>query len=1363
MVNAVLYRVRISLVFILLALGFGQGYAQALSSYKHLSVRNGLSNNQVNAILKDSKGVMWIGTASGLNRFDGFSCKSFVNNDDSNSLTDSYITEIHELDNGNLLVCTGAGYVLLQRDNLSFSSVEELTKKWKLPADPNKIIIDQYKNAWCYVQGKGLYQYRPSDNSTYFYPFGKQEHCLPDGEIYCIREVQDGVLLGYSNCKLVWVNALTKNVVEVDEHLQDFYSKGSGYPEFQLLQDRNKNVWVVTTQGLHVYMHNTEKWVDSLESLGLKMEQPISTYENMLKCLTSDDLGNIYIGSDKTGLLKINLDSWSLTASQHKSEDSRSLCSNSVQSIFVADDGMLWVGTYKDGLSYHGPNIFTFQELGFKDIGCIAEYSDNCFWLGGSEGLWKFDKNTNKSEHFTKAQGLSSDVIVSLLQARSGDLWIGTFQGGLMKYANGRFSVYKYKNGDPSSLVNDNIWNIAEDQQGRIWIATLGSGVQCIDPVTGHSLAIYNDKNGLSNNFVSSIFVCRDGNILVGTSYGYDFINVKTGKVQSLFGNVSESRQITNNNVMHAIEDTRGLIWIGTRQGINILDRRKDSLYIFSEPENSIIRNQQISGIAEDKQHDIWLATSNGVVKVQVYKAEDSRGYSFRTIYYDELDGLQGREFNQRSVYCAKDGVVYLGGPGGLNFVNPTSIHTNVANPRVFFSDLLLFNEEIRINKEYNGHVILTKDLEELQTLTLDYSENVITFVLGTDNYNLPEKTSFMYKLDGFNDSWLVSERNQNRITYTNLAPGSYTLRIKTINGNGYVSENERILNLIITPPFWRSTWAYVLYVVLLLAFLLYIRHILLNRQKKQLQEEQQKQMAEKEMELNDMKMRFLTNASHELRTPLSLIISPVSMMLKEETDAKKHDQLAMIDRNANHLLNLVNQLIDATKSNGQNDELMLQSVDIVSYLRNITLSFKVLSEKNIDLNFHSDMKKLVMLFDEDKIGKVVNNLLSNAFKFTPREGKVDLGMTVLPKTTEEETDWLQITVADTGCGISDEDKKHIFERFYQAKNQKYNKVGGSGVGLNLAYEFVMLHGGKLSVADNPEGGSVFTVILPIKKSDVEEEDPLFDETDTAEKTVFESSVRLEDDDIRKYTLLVVDDNADFLDFMDSALSTDYFVVRAIDGLDALEKMKSMLPDLIICDNMMPRMDGNELCRTLKDDRNLSQIPFVMLTARTGDEHRQDSLNCGVDEYLTKPFNMEELNMRIKHLLSMRETVSISGELDVLMKNLTPEDEQFLAKASLYVENNISNTELTVEDFSSAMNMSRVHLYKKITFITGRSPIEFIRMIRLKKAADMIQNTQKAISEIAYSVGFNNPRYFSKYFKDAYGMLPSVYREMKIK
>ena len=943
-----------------------------------------------------------------------------------------------------------------------------------------------------------------------------------------------------------------------------------------------------------------------------------------------------------------------------------------------------------------------------------------------------------------------------MLKSKDGKLWVGTFNGGL--YCMDGSRVRSYKEGAGNALASNNVWALVEDDKGRIWIASLGGGLQCLEPLSGTFETYTSNNSALLENNVTSLCWVDNNTLFFGTAnQGVGMMDMRTREIKKIQGQ-SGNVKLSNDAVNHVYKDSRGLVWIATREGLNVYDTRRHMFLDLSPVAEA--KGNFIAAITEDQERNMWVSTSRKVIRVTV--ASDGKGgYLFDSRAYNSEDGLQNCDFNQRSIKTLHNGIIAIGGLYGVNVFAPDHIRYNKMLPNVMFTGLSLFDEAVKVGQLYGGRVLIKKELNDVENVEFDYKQNIFSVSFASDNYNLPEKTQYMYKLEGFNNDWLTLPLGVHNVTFTNLAPGKYVLRVKAINSDGYVGIKEATLGIVVNPPFWMSWWAYLLYTVGLVIVLFLARYRMLKREREKFHLQQIENEVAKNEEINNMKFRFFTNVSHELRTPLTLIISPLEGMLKETTDELQSTRLQLMYRNAQRLLHLVNQLLDFRKGEMSTHQLSLSEGDIISYVHSVCNSFLLMADKkHIQFSFFSGIDTFSMAFDADKVGKIVMNLLSNAFKFTPEGGRV----TVMIEHVAGTPDILEIKIADTGIGISDVDKEHIFERFYQADHKGVEETTGNGIGLSLVRDFVTLHEGEVKVFDNIGTGSVFVIQFPVKH--VETQVQLPEETGMS---VGDEEDREMKEEVREETgrkdfplLLVVDDNEDFRIFMRYSLELQYRVKLAVNGNEAWEMMQEELPDLVISDVMMPQMDGNELCRLIKQDKRIAHIPVILLTARQNTEAKLEGLQTGADDYVTKPFNMTILVLRIRKLIELSRYHRVTqGMIDPAPSEIviTSLDEKLIEKAIKYVEDNMSRTELSVEELSRELGMSRVHLYKKLLQITGKTPIEFIRVIRLKRAAQLLRESQLHVSEVAFEVGFNNPKYFSRYFKDEFGVLPSVYQE----
>ena len=1318
--------------------------------FKHLEVSDGLSNNSVNTICKDRDGFMWFGTTTGLNRYDGYTFKIYQHaENDPGSLPDNYITDIVEMPDGRFWVNTGRGYVLFDKEQDCFiTDVTGFMKNLESGGVPEQVFVDREGNTCLSVAGEGCYRYKEGGKRLFF---SYVEHSLPEHGVTQIAECSDGLLLIYNTGLLVCLDRATLAIKWKSDEIKKYIPAGKTI-EFSLFVDRDNCIWAYSLMGIWAYDCGTKSWRTDLTAIWSSRPDVI------IHAVAQDIEGRIWVGKDYDGIDVLEKETGKVTSLVAHDDNGRSLPHNTIYDLYADRDGIMWVGTYKKGVSYYSESIFKFNMYEWGDITCIEQADENRLWLGTNDhGILLWNRSTGKAEPFWRdAEGQLPNPVVSMLKSKDGKLWVGTFNGGL--YCMNGSQIRSYKEGVGNALASNNVWALVEDDKGRIWIASLGGGLQCLEPVSGTFETYTSSNSALLENNVTSLCWVDNNTLFFGTAnQGVGMMDMRTREIKKIQGQ-SGNVKLSNDAVNHVYKDSRGLVWIATREGLNVYDTRRHvflGLSFVAEAKGNFI-----AAITEDQERNMWVSTSRKVIRVTV--ASDGKGsYLFDSRAYNSEDGLQNCDFNQRSIKTLHNGIIAIGGLYGVNVFAPDHICYNKMLPNVMFTGLSLFDEAVKVGQSYGGRVLIEKELNDVENVEFDYKQNIFSVSFASDNYNLPEKTQYMYKLEGFNNDWLTLPLGVHNVTFTNLAPGKYVLRVKAINSDGYVGIKEATLGIVVNPPFWMSWWAYLLYTVGLVIVLFLARYRMLKREREKFHLQQIENEVAKNEEINNMKFRFFTNVSHELRTPLTLIISPLEGMLKETTDELQSTRLQLMYRNAQRLLHLVNQLLDFRKGEMSTHQLSLSEGDIISYVHSVCNSFLLMADKkHIQFSFFSGIDTFSMAFDADKVGKIVMNLLSNAFKFTPEGGRV----TVMIEHVAGTPDILEIKIADTGIGISDVDKEHIFERFYQAGHKGVEETTGNGIGLSLVRDFVTLHEGEVKVFDNIGMGSVFVIQFPVKH--VETQVQLPEETgmsagDEEDKEMKEEA-REETERKNFPLLLIVDDNEDFRIFMRYSLELQYRVKLAVNGKEAWEMMQEELPDLVISDVMMPQMDGNELCRLIKQDKRTAHIPVILLTARQNTEAKLEGLQTGADDYVTKPFNMTILVLRIRKLIELSRYHRVTqGMIDPAPSEIviTSLDEKLIEKAIKYVEDNMSRTELSVEELSRELGMSRVHLYKKLLQITGKTPIEFIRVIRLKRAAQLLRESQLHVSEVAFEVGFNNPKYFSRYFKDEFGVLPSVYQE----
>lgn len=1315
---------------------------------RHVEAPSGSYNNLITALHKDKNGILWIGTSSGLSRYDGYSVKQMnAGLSDTTTILNDYILNIYEDGKGRLWLQSQPGYGIYdpEMDNLIIDMPEYLRKSG-IEGVISAIYVDPDGDVWLAIENKGIYRMKAGEGMAQHADYmaeGKPaiaNMTMKDGVLICVDDIGELTMIDPSKMKVA-------KVVKPSP-----LSLNSGKQNYYIAADNNGRIWVYAADLLMVYDIKSGKYIeDSLPDHGI---------EGVIKAIYQDKNGRLWMARDHHGLEIIDYEDGVFKF--YDATPAGEIANNNTITCFLEDDyGTIWLGTYKKGLMSYNGSVTKFSLENFPDVNCVIPADATWMWVGtDSSGLWKW--NPVSGERFAvkdPSDGVSPAAITSLASANDDTLYIGSFSRGLKKFSGNKFE--RIQTG--SRLDSNYVWSLSFGSDGKLWIGTLGGGTFSYNPKDG-KIEEFNEANsGLQCDYVLSVIRSRDGKQYFGTAYGIYYYDDATGKIRSLKDLFPDI--ITDGwKINQLYEDSRGLIWVGTPNGLKVIDRTHGKVLNLNLGDSN--HQKYILGIIQDNGGSMWVSAGQELLNLKVVYNEKSGDLSVLTHEYDNRDGLMDCDFNQRSFAKLPSGEIVVGGFYGLNRFLPSEIKLNTVRPKVIFTDLMMGNTKVRPGDKIDGRVVLTTGLNQGGTVEFSDKPKEFSVYFSTDNYVLPEKTVYEYKLVGYNEEWMKCPQGVNHVTYTNLSPGKYRLLVRAINGDGYESEDPAELKIRVFPPFWASTWVMIIYFILAAGAVWGIIKIVSNQERKRFERKRHEDAMRKQEEINQLKFKFFTNVSHDLRTPLTLIVSPLEEMLKETTDERQTKRLSLMRSNAMRLLALVNQLLDFRKTEVAGLQLNPTEGDVVAFSRNVCNSFVNLSErKNINLTFYADRERISLLFDQDKLEKIFMNLLGNAFKFTPAGGRVDVSL----EQVGEENPMLRIKIADTGIGIKDKDKEHIFERFYQVNdNGESHPEMGSGIGLSMASEYVKLHEGSIRVTDNVDCGSVFIIDIPIRHKDnyVEMQDSSKNEITESEKNESQhdtKSVGAEKQDTQNVLLpvaLVVDDNQDMLDMLKFELDKDFDVITASDGNEALKIIENVTPSIVLTDLMMPVMDGIELCRRLKADKSTVSIPIIILTAKHDLGVKLEGLTLGADDYITKPFNIDVLKLRMKRLVELTAKGAKRSLIDPEPESIkiTPLDEQFIEKAVKYVSDHLDSSELSVEELSDSLGMSRVRLYKKIKQITGKTPIEFIRVIRLKRAAQLLRESQLNVSEIAYRTGFNSPKVFSKYFKEEFGILPSVYQ-----
>ena len=870
---------------------------------------------------------------------------------------------------------------------------------------------------------------------------------------------------------------------------------------------------------------------------------------------------------------------------------------------------------------------------------------------------------------------------------------------------------------------------LAEDGDGNIWIGTIVEGLYCRKP-DGHFEDFTVESTPIGSNCICDLLCLPDGRLCVSTTEGAFVMDVRSHAITPLPRSEGERKRLqaaTDRYVNALLADSRGLLWMGTRAGIVVYDEHTDKGHLLTEADG--LKGQFVRGLAEDSQHHVWVTTNIGITKIEVTPARGDAMPALRCLTQEDGSHAGHILFGNHSICRLAHGTMLIGGLGGLLELSPTPSSTPAEAHTVRFTSLSVNGQKVRPGEKLDGHLILSQGMEATERLCLSYGHRNIQLTVSAFDYQHPGQTRFVFRQtrDG---EW--SPLTGNTITFNDLAPGNYTIQVKAYSARGETLPTT--LHLRICPPLWLSGWAIAGYILLALAAIALLLARWRRRTRLRMEREKREFELDKQHELDEARMRFFTNISHDLRTPLSLIVSPLQRLLSRDIpDAAMRRDLELMERNSRVVMNEVNQLLDLRRLDNSDFSLRLSHGDLTALVNEVFESVQQLQEsRQLHFSLVMENQPISMNMDRDKVSRVLTNLLTNAIKYNADDGCVTV-------TVSQHAEQAVITVADTGIGISDEAKPHIFERFYQGHHAPH--ITGNGIGLHIAKEFVQLHKGTIAVADNHPQGTVFTVTLP---ADL----PLPPE----ETATIPSEAE---------TVLVVEDNDDFRQFVADCLKPHYAVLCAADGQQALQVLKSHAVSIVITDVMMPVMDGLQLCNHIKGDINLSHIPVIMLTAKTADEHRLEGLREGADDYIAKPFNLDILLLRVQKLLAWRaqshQRFQTAVEVEPSEITISSLDEQLVSRAIQIVEAHIADSDFGVEQLSQEVGMTRGHLYKKLMAITGKSPLDFIRTLRLKRARQYLEKSQLGVAEIAWKVGIS-PHQFTKYFKEAYGMTPSEFQ-----
>lgn len=1327
--------------------------AQSPMRFRHLGKKDGLSQNSVFAIAQDNRGVMWFGNREGLNAYDGYNFKVYQN-------------------------------------------IANTPKKL-LYNDIRHLAYDPKRDALWIGGEKGL--------SRLNFLSGQFDHFYNSDSTS--SNIQDNTI------QSIYVDAKARVWVGTDKGMNVLAPGGEAFdnPKFSdqkdwatkaFLEDEQV-MWIGTSTGLFIL-----KGEENVAYPAAQYYPELAQLRNIhFKTIHKTNTGQYWFGTLENGIFLWDKKNKELTSFQHQADDPNSLSNNNIRSVAVSQDGELWIGTWQ-GLNRYLPSkkgfqrilIDDFQEDGLKDNSIRSVYIDNKnnLWVGtyygGINYLNEEFGRFRIYKHKAGINSLSFDVVSSFAETPEGNLWIGTeggglnfwnqktdqfetvldktekslsgrnvktllldgpelyignFQEGLQLY-NTQTKKTKHWTNDPTStntLSNNNVYALYKHQT-TLWIGTFGGGLDRLDLSTNQFTNYKHDpldSNSLSSDFIRAILPVKEEELWIGTGDGLNKITIKENEL-------IEVKRFLPDTKIYILQYIQDMIWIGTyHEGLICFNPKDNSTQAFTMQDG--LPGNSILGIIQDETGDIWLSTNNGLSRF------DYQQKSFTN--YSHSDGLEDLEFNFNAFYQSKNGDLLFGGTHGYTRFNPSLLKANEQAPNLIFTDLIARNQSIKVQGEDR---LLDQPIDQTDLITFNYGEANFTLRFAALDYTNPAGNRYAYRMKGLTDDWTYAT-GKPEATFTLQQEGNYTFELRGANKDGVWNETTRQLKIRVRPPMSRTWWAYLIYFTLAAIGVLGLTRFV------RLQASYQLEKVEKERQeaLHQMKLRFFTNVAHEFRTPLTLIIGPLEKLLQsahKNGQSYYQNQLLTIYSNAQRMLNLVNQLLTFRKMEAGHDPLKVRLVDLNTLLEETYAAFFDYAQ-TYSINYQLELppEKNQIWVDLEKIEKVLFNLLSNAFKFTPSEGQIKL-------SAQQMGDQISISVTDSGKGIAPDLQEQIFQRFYEKNNEQgQNLIKGTGIGLALSRQLVELHQGQLTVESQVNQGAHFTIYLKkgkqhFKPEHFYKEDFKVDTSTVAAPLALRSikQAAIDGHQVIKKTdlkILIVEDNTEVLAFIQSIFLGEYQVITATDGLKGLEQAKKEMPDLILSDVMMPGMNGIDLCRTLKTQITTSHIPILLLTAKTLINDRIEGLKIGADDYLTKPFHPNELQLKVRNILKqrqiMRERFSEEKEFSPKDVAVTSSDEHFLEDLVRLVESNIGNPDFKIEQFAQELAVSRALLFIKIKALTNMTPKNFLKSFRLKRALQLLETEKLNVSEIAYAVGFKEPRYFSKVFQKEFGHSPSQF------
>lgn len=1329
-----------------------------------LSTMDGFPTNEIQKVYQDREGFMWFATRNGLCKYDGYQITVYNSNQlKSPLLTSNNIYCLVDDDKGNLWVGTYSGMNRFDKRSGIFEPIEIRNTTNKTVSC---ILVTKHSEIWIGLDD-GLFRYDPEENAFTHHSLQKIGDMGITASVKSIVEDSTGE---------IWIGTWDHGLYRYSSPENIFYA----YPQLNqhnsahvVYEDSKKNIWIGTwREGLQLLENPRDMENFRLKTYRHDSNDPESLSDNIVYDICEDiHTNSLWVGT-RSGLSILEYDDPSRFINWSVSHETNKLPSNEINSIIRDNKENMWIGTIGGGVLFTNTQKSKFDsfrvdipEIPTGTIRSVFLDNDDNMWMGvGTYGVVLHDKKSGKivsQQELPEFSNIVQATTYNIKQRNEGEILFGTYGGGLLVYQKGK-PVKSYIRENCTFISDNRIRSIYVDRQRNTWIGTqYGFGVWLSDN-TGFTFdEIIVDGRRLEPSSMIDITEDDAGRVWIAT-INNGVISVE-GDLQNKDGMVFKNYNIQNGKIsartIHVLYyDASGRLWAGSEGGrLYLYDKESDS-FIDKSPRFSIL-GTLISSIREDRQGNLWVGTSNGLARLSYDETAELTSYRV----YTTADGLSDNFFIPGSSYN-HNGELFFGGYKGLVRFNPDNIEIDI-NPTPFYiTDIRVLNTSFyNLDKEMTDK-ISEKAPSFSDRITIPHKYNNFSIHFATLNYKNPELNRYAYRLAGFNHEWTYVDSKQNVAYYNNLSPGQYVFQLRATTQNGVWNNEIKELRINVLPPPWLSWWAFIIYFCLLTLIAYAIYRNILNRIRLRNRLRYKEIEQEKAEELNHAKLQFFTNITHEFLTPLTIISATVDEL--QQTSPRNDDLYATMGRNVNRLTRLLQQILEFRKAETGNLHLRVAYGNISELIGNATESFyPLIRKKKLHFSYVSDPENIQGLFDIDKLDKILYNLVSNAAKYVTEDGYIQVTLSY----RDEAKDYIRILVKDNGAGIAKEDQQTLFKRFYEGNHRRHNTTG-TGIGLSLVKDLVNLYHGTIQVESEVGKGTTFTVILPIDPSCFEDSEIDRDRIETIREMAIEETPPIQEE--KEYTtknkqtssVLIVEDNAEILQLVHRLLNRDYNVLTATNGKEAMLILEHEKVDIIVSDIMMPEMDGVELCKSLKNNIEYSHIPIILLTAKTDEKDRADAYESGADAFISKPFNLKVLHARIKNLLKSRERIArdFKNQLVFELKDLkfTNLDEEFIQKAIDCINRHLDHSDFDQQQFSEEMNVSKSTLYNKLKTLTGLNTSAFITNIRLKAACRIMdQNRNIRISDLAYAVGFNDPKYFSSCFKKEFNMRPSEYIE----